>query len=708
MGSSPGLRTDPEGLFYPLILNTTTTIITHNSDVNTTTPSTTTTTTTETSLLDTSLVAREVLAAILVVVMVVGVGGNGLLCVLVYRKAAMRSAINLMVAQLALSDVLLACGVMPLTLADLFLPLTLTLTWSRWLCAVEGFCLEVLVTLNLCLVLAVSLDRYLIIIHRKEKLNVQRSRVVIAVAWGFSLLCAAPPLFGWGCFVSFSSQRLCVRFMTRRTSDLSYVVISSLVTKFLPMSAILYSYARIISTVRKKNTKVHHLAVDVSATQSSGLAYPRTAVFPVSVDLAVREVSNTASSCAAIAVPCLHCTHCPDFCKASSLMSSSEATSLSYSSVSFVSRNSTVHLHCVDRLPCCQHLSLSASTVPTKCSSDCSSLKVTEESVSGALFGTQHSTCTFSSTHCSCREISSRCLLFHSHAGMNREPVEPCREVCCCCCCGGRGRRCVGERMGEQHRPPPSLSSPSGFSFRANGVRRTAGSRRQVVDMSFKTRAFNTIFILSLLFCLCWSPFLTASLLTALNSSSSSSSSFSSSSSSFSSFSSSFSSSSSSSFSSSSSSSFSSSSSSSSSSYSSGSVRSSPSSFPSSTSPPLSSSSCSSLPYDSSSSSYLPHTSSSAPSSSSSPSPPPPPSSPSSSPLQLLSVLLWLGFLKSALNPVVYLLRIRKFREAFRVAVLMPRGCCCPEGADGCDPCPRRWADALGKRRVNPRALYQC
>lgn len=142
------------------------------------------------------------------------------------------------------------------------------------------------------------------------------------------------------------------------------------------------------------------------------------------------------------------------------------------------------------------------------------------------------------------------------------------------------------------------ISSPSGFSpaggrgARGLGVRRTAGSRKQVLDMSLKTRAFKTILILSLLLCLCWIPHATAVLVT----------------------------------------------------------------FSADQPRPI-----------------------------------------------VLLMLLWVGFLKSGLNPVVYCLRIRKFRDACKEH--LPRSCysCYLGGL-----LPDCFVSLAYKRRVNPSAVYQC
>ncbi|XP_070188721.1 uncharacterized protein [Littorina saxatilis] len=254
-----------------LIINSITIVSTTNiSSIHDDTTTTTTPTTPAQAL---PLVVKVLMVAVLSTTAVVGAVGNGVVCVLVYRKAAMRSAVNLLVAQLALSDLLLCLLVLPSSVLGMFLESS---HWLGELCGLESLLQQTLVTLNAFLLLAVSLDRYLIIVHRQEKLNVQRARGVILLAWVFSLLAALPPLVGWGEFSTYPGHPQCVGVPVEQTpASQSYVVLRCLVTRYAPVVAILYCYARIVCMVRRKSVKVHHFAVDVGMSQSSRSALPR-------------------------------------------------------------------------------------------------------------------------------------------------------------------------------------------------------------------------------------------------------------------------------------------------------------------------------------------------------------------------------------------------------------------------------------------------
>nr|KAG5704987.1 hypothetical protein BaRGS_022829 [Batillaria attramentaria] len=137
---------------------------------------------------------RVSLAVVLIVTMVVGILGNGVVCMLVYRKATMRSAINHLVAQLALADILLALVVMPFVLTGMLT----VMPWSPGpsICSLFAFLQEMLVAVDTLILLTISVDRYLIIVRHREKLNTRRARCLIFVSWIYSFLITIPPLLG--------------------------------------------------------------------------------------------------------------------------------------------------------------------------------------------------------------------------------------------------------------------------------------------------------------------------------------------------------------------------------------------------------------------------------------------------------------------------------------------------------------------------------
>ena len=503
-----------------------------------------------------------------------------MLCVLVYRKAAMRSAINLLVAQLALSDLLLSALVVPYSLVSLFLPADLG-PWGRPLCGLEAFLREALVSLNTFLLVAISLDRCLIIVHRKDKLNVRRARVIISGAWCLSVLCCLPPVLGWGSFGAYPGLPPCVRFTSDLdATDLSFVVVKTLLTRYAPLVAILYSYARIVSTVREKNRKVHHYGPDLGISHRGGTTLPPASPrHRASVIAGLADLPSSTRTSTVTAPGDRWCVVGSDSRSESSGVTSSSFSSSS--SVSFVSSSSAVYLHSVCCLRLVDQLGLSGTALPgpcTACSAVPKSLACPSKSSVLSHNGARNDT--------DGQHVSGPKTSVDNGTLTKSDPSKDCVQV-------SSSFPALSLRKVVQ-RSRSYLSSPSGFSpTSANHsiVRRTAAARRQVLDMSFKTRSFQTILVLSLLLCSCWMPYVTAAMVTSLTE-----------------------------------------------------------------------------------------------------------KDPTHHDL-LLCLLLWLGFLKSAINPLVYCVRIRKFRDLCKTIV--PKACYSYPGGVPC-------VDKLVKRRVNPSAMYQC
>ena len=65
------------------------------------------------------LASKIILTIIMVITMLGSIFGNSVVCLIVYQKPPMRSAINLLLANMALSNILLALGCMPFALTTL-------------------------------------------------------------------------------------------------------------------------------------------------------------------------------------------------------------------------------------------------------------------------------------------------------------------------------------------------------------------------------------------------------------------------------------------------------------------------------------------------------------------------------------------------------------------------------------------------------------
>ncbi|XP_054430742.1 5-hydroxytryptamine receptor 5A isoform X2 [Pteronotus mesoamericanus] len=146
-----------------------------------------------------------------------------------------------LVASLAVSDVLVAALVMPLSLVH-------ELSGRRWhlgqrLCQLWVACDVLCCTASIWNVTAIALDRYWSITrHLDYTLRVRRRvcNVLIAVTWALSAVIAlAPLLFGWGETYS-ESEQLC-----QVSRAPSYTVFSTVSAFYLPLFVVLFVYCRI-------------------------------------------------------------------------------------------------------------------------------------------------------------------------------------------------------------------------------------------------------------------------------------------------------------------------------------------------------------------------------------------------------------------------------------------------------------------------------
>ncbi|MEQ2289131.1 hypothetical protein AMECASPLE_029884 [Ameca splendens] len=141
-----------------------------------------------------SVTLRMTLAAIMIFMITIGFLGNAIVCLIVYQKPAMRSAINLLLATLAFSDIMLSLLCMPFT--------AVTVATSDWSFG-SGFCRAsimlywLFVLEGVSILLIISVDRFLIIVQRQDKLTPHRAKVLIAGSWVLSLCVSLPSVIGW-------------------------------------------------------------------------------------------------------------------------------------------------------------------------------------------------------------------------------------------------------------------------------------------------------------------------------------------------------------------------------------------------------------------------------------------------------------------------------------------------------------------------------
>ncbi|XP_029776974.1 5-hydroxytryptamine receptor 5A [Suricata suricatta] len=151
-----------------------------------------------------------------------------------------------LVASMAISDVLVAALVMPLSLVH-------ELSGRRWqlgrrLCQLWIACDVLCCTASIWNVTAIALDRYWSIArHLEYTLRTRRrvSNVMIALTWALSaVISLAPLLFGWGETYSEGSEECQV------SREPSYTVFSTVGAFYLPLCVVLFVYWKIYKAAR--------------------------------------------------------------------------------------------------------------------------------------------------------------------------------------------------------------------------------------------------------------------------------------------------------------------------------------------------------------------------------------------------------------------------------------------------------------------------
>uniref|UniRef100_A0A7N6BYT8 G-protein coupled receptors family 1 profile domain-containing protein n=1 Tax=Anabas testudineus TaxID=64144 RepID=A0A7N6BYT8_ANATE len=193
------------------------------------------------------------LAFMLTVIILMTVCGNMLLIALVFAHRSLRCTSNCFLVSLFLSDLMVALVVMPPAMLNV-----LCGAWVLWpaFCPI-WLCFDVMCCsasiLNLCVI---SLDRYLFIIsplRYKQRMTPPRALLLVGAAWGLAALASFLP-------IEMKWHSLGLSFQCRLQVTLPFALVASVLTFFLPSSAICFTYCRILLAARRQAKRVAALS----------------------------------------------------------------------------------------------------------------------------------------------------------------------------------------------------------------------------------------------------------------------------------------------------------------------------------------------------------------------------------------------------------------------------------------------------------------
>ena len=189
---------------------------------------------------------------------VVSLAGNILIGIIVYKEKALRTPINILIVNMAISDLLYPIIRFPL----LFVRLN---TASRWLlsgplgqafCKLSCFVTDVSRAVSIQSLVLIAADRFVAVVFplRSSLISSKQCRLFIPVIWVVAMAVSCPQLFTWK-VVEYVEGLVCQRGLNDKSSWIkNYTLVTIIVFIYVPLVLIAILYFSI--AVRIKSQKI--------------------------------------------------------------------------------------------------------------------------------------------------------------------------------------------------------------------------------------------------------------------------------------------------------------------------------------------------------------------------------------------------------------------------------------------------------------------
>lgn len=187
-------------------------------------------------------------------ILCVSLFGNVVVLLVFQRKPQLLHVANRFVLNLLLADLLQTVLVMPFALAA-----TVPGMWplDARLCQALVVLMHLFAFAGVNTIIVVSVDRYLAIIHPLSyptRMTPHLGTNLIICTWALSLLQSTPPLYGWGTIDFDRRYKMCSVVWS---SSLSYSIMVSTLSFWLPVIIMLGCYWMVFRAARRQNALVH-------------------------------------------------------------------------------------------------------------------------------------------------------------------------------------------------------------------------------------------------------------------------------------------------------------------------------------------------------------------------------------------------------------------------------------------------------------------
>lgn len=194
---------------------------------------------------------RAIYAVLLVAVAATGTVGNSILSYYVIRNNQMQSLINVLLATMAICDTLISCLCAPF---DVLTTLSGSWLFGKYMCIAHSYMLSVLIVQNVTMFIIISLDRYFILVHKKDKFRGCHAKLLLSCCMIFSLIVSSPPLYNRGKMI-FTNEH-CQELCNHINDSYIYSLLYSSLLFVLPSGLLLLAYVHITVSIRKTKRKV--------------------------------------------------------------------------------------------------------------------------------------------------------------------------------------------------------------------------------------------------------------------------------------------------------------------------------------------------------------------------------------------------------------------------------------------------------------------
>uniref|UniRef100_A0AAV2MQD4 G-protein coupled receptors family 1 profile domain-containing protein n=1 Tax=Knipowitschia caucasica TaxID=637954 RepID=A0AAV2MQD4_KNICA len=205
-----------------------------------------------------------VIAFVVLLIGTLGVAGNALVMYAFYSNKKLRNLPNYFIMNLAISDFLMA-----ITQSPIFFINSLYKEWifGETGCKLYAFCGALFGITSMVNLLAISIDRYLVITRPLRSVNSssrRRTALAIALVWIYSLAWSLAPLLGWSSYIPEGLMTSCTwDYVTSTVSNRSYTMMLCCFVFFIPLTVILYCYLHMFWAIRKTTREVARLGTQV-------------------------------------------------------------------------------------------------------------------------------------------------------------------------------------------------------------------------------------------------------------------------------------------------------------------------------------------------------------------------------------------------------------------------------------------------------------